>query len=102
MLASLPASTKAPYSVVSLLYVIENGAPAQIAVVGKEGLVDVAVFLGGESTISRAIVHSSGRAWSLSGPRLKTVFDRPRLEKMSCECYAVVKRETDWLLPGEK
>jgi CRP-like cAMP-binding protein len=183
-------------SVISLLYVMENGASAQIAVVGKEGLVGVAVFMGGESTISRAIVHSSGRAWSLSGQRLKeefdrhgelqllvlrytqalltqmaqtavcnryhgidqqlcrwlllsvdrlgasdllltqeliagmlgvrregiseaagklqrlgvigykrgkiAVLDRPRLEKLSCECYAVVKRETDRLLPGEK
>ncbi|MBD8527433.1 Crp/Fnr family transcriptional regulator [Pseudomarimonas arenosa] len=180
-------------SIVSLLYVMENGSSAEISVVGNEGLVGVALFMGGESTSSRAVVQSEGSAYRLPGQRLKdefnrhgellvlmlrytqalitqmaqtavcnrhhsidqqlcrwlllsldrlpsnhltmtqelianmlgvrregvteaagklqklgvieysrghiTVLDRPRLEKLSCECYAVVKKETDRLLP---
>jgi CRP-like cAMP-binding protein len=179
--------------IVSLLYVMENGASAEISVVGNEGLVGVALYLGGESTPSRAVVQSAGRAFRLPRVRLKeefnrhgelllmlmrytqclltqmaqtavcnrhhsvdqqlcrwlllsldrlpsnnltmtqelianmlgvrregvtaaasklqklgvinyvrgkiTVVDRPKLEKLSCECYAVVKAETDRLLP---
>ena len=180
--------------IVSLLYVMESGASAEIAVVGNEGIVGVSLFMGGESTPSRAIVQSAGSAYRLSGQRLKdefnrhgemlllmlrytqalitqmaqtaacnrhhsidqqlcrwlllsldrlsgdrlamtqelianmlgvrregvtdaagklqqlgvikysrgaiTVLDRPRLEALCCECYAVVKRESDRLLPG--
>ncbi|PYC24590.1 Crp/Fnr family transcriptional regulator [Aquipseudomonas alcaligenes] len=180
-------------SIISLLYVMENGASAEISVVGNEGLVGVALFMGGESTPSRAIVQSGGYAYRLQGQRLKdefnrhgellvlmlrytqalltqmaqtavcnrhhqidqqlcrwlllsldrlpsnrltmtqelianmlgvrregvteaagklqrqgvieysrghiTVLDRKKLEQLSCECYAVVKRETDRLLP---
>lgn len=180
-------------SIISLLYVMESGASAEISVVGNEGLVGVAVFMGGESTPSRAIVQSAGSAFRLPGQRLKdefnrhgdllqlmlrytqslitqmaqtavcnrhhtvdqqlcrwlllsldrlsgnhltmtqelianmlgvrregvteaagklqklgvieyrrghiTVLDRPALEQLSCECYAVVKAETDRLLP---
>jgi CRP-like cAMP-binding protein len=180
-------------SIVSLLYVMEDGASAEISVVGNEGLVGVALFMGGETTPSRAIVQSAGSAYRLVGQRLKeefhrhagmqilllrytqalltqmaqtavcnrhhsvdqqlcrwlllsldrldanqltmtqelianmlgvrregvteaagklqklgvirysrgqiTVLDRPQLEKLCCECYAVVKRETDRLLP---
>ncbi|MDT4814812.1 Crp-like helix-turn-helix domain protein [compost metagenome] len=180
-------------SIVSLLYVMENGSSAEISVVGNEGLIGLAVFMGGESTPSRAIVQSAGHAYRLQGYRLKaevnrhgellllmlrytqalitqmaqtavcnrhhsidqqlcrwlllsldrlpsnhltmtqelianmlgvrregvtdaagklqklgvieyrrghiTVLDRPRLEALSCECYAVVKKETDRLLP---
>jgi len=179
-------------SIVSLLYVMENGSSAEISVVGNEGLVGVALFMGGESTPSRAIVQSGGTAYRLLGQHLKdefnrhgellvlmlrytqalitqmaqtavcnrhhqidqqlcrwlllsldrlpdnqltmtqelianmlgvrregvteaagklqrqgvieysrghiTVLDREKLEKLSCECYAVVKRETDRLL----
>ncbi|HEX9742600.1 MAG TPA: Crp/Fnr family transcriptional regulator [Nitrospiraceae bacterium] len=179
-------------SIVSLLYVMENGASAEISVVGNEGMVGVAVFMGGESTPSRAIVQSAGHAYRLPQQRLKdefnyssemrtlmlrytqalitqmaqtavcnrhhsidqqlcrwlllsldrlpdnrltmtqelianmlgvrregvteaagklqklnvieyhrghiTVLDRPKLEKLSCECYAVVRKETDRLL----
>lgn len=178
-------------SIVSLLYVMESGASGEISVVGNEGVVGIAVFMGGESTPSRAIVQSAGSAFSLSSQRLRdqfdgfadmrmlmlrytqalitqmaqtavcnrhhsidqqlcrwlllsldrltgnrlvmtqelianmlgvrregvteaagklqkfgiieyqrgkiTVLDRPKLEKQSCECYAVVKRETDRL-----
>lgn len=180
-------------SIVSLLYVMESGASAEISVVGNEGLIGVSLFMGGESTPSRAIVQSAGSAYRLLGQRLKdefnrhgemlllmlrytqslitqmaqtavcnrhhsidqqlcrwlllsldrlpgnkltmtqelianmlgvrregvteaagklqklgvieysrgaiTVLDRPRLEGLSCECYAVVKKETDRLLP---
>ena len=180
-------------SIVSLLYVMENGASAEISVVGNEGLIGVALFMGGESTPSRAIVQSAGSAYRLLGQRLKdefnrhgdllqlmlrytqslitqmaqtavcnrhhsidqqlcrwlllsldrlpsnrlvmtqelianmlgvrregvtdaagklqrvgaieysrgqiTVLDRPKLEVLCCECYAVVKKETDRLLP---
>jgi CRP-like cAMP-binding protein len=47
-------------SIVSLLYVMENGASAEISVVGNEGLIGVALFMGGESTPSQAIVQSAG------------------------------------------
>ena len=179
--------------IVSLLYVLLDGASAELAVVGNEGLIGIALFMGGETTPNRAIVQSTGHAYRLSGQRLKdefhrhgtlqglflrytqalitqmaqtavcnrhhsvdqqlcrwlllsldrlpsneltmtqeliadmlgvrregvteaagklqrlgvirysrghiTVMDRPRLEQLSCECYAVVKREADRLLP---
>ena len=182
-------------SIVSLLYVMESGASAEISVVGNEGVVGVSLFMGGESTPSRAIVQSGGHAYRLLAQRLKdefnrhgelmtlmlrytqalitqmaqtavcnrhhtidqqlcrwlllsldrlpsnrltmtqelianmlgvrregvteaagklqrlgvidysrghiTVLDRPQLELLSCECYAVVKRETDRLMPYE-
>ena len=180
-------------AIISLLYVMENGASAEIAVVGNEGLVGMALFMGGESTTSRTLVQSAGFAYRLPGKRFKdevnrhsellmlmlrytqalitqmaqtavcnrhhsvdqqlcrwlllsldrlsgdhlimtqelianmlgvrregvteaagrlqkqgvihyqrghiTVVDRPQLEALSCECYKVVKRETDRLLP---
>jgi len=180
-------------SIVSLLYVMENGASGEISMVGNEGLIGVALFMGGESTPSRAVVQSAGTAYRLPARRLKdefhrygelqllllrytqslitqmcqtavcnrhhsveqqlcrwlllsldrlpnnhlamtqelaanmlgvrregitdaagklqklgvieyrrghvTVLDRPRLEELSCECYAVVRKETDRLLP---
>ena len=180
-------------SIVSLLYVMEDGASAEIAVVGNDGAIGVALFMGGETTTNRAIVQSAGSAYRLTGSRLKqeferhgemlhillrytqalitqmaqtavcnrhhsvdqqlcrwlllsldrlssnqlvmtqelianmlgvrregvteaagklqklgvidyrrghiTVLDRPKLEQLSCECYAVVKKETDRLVP---
>jgi CRP-like cAMP-binding protein len=149
-------------SIVSLLYVLKDGGSAEIAVVGNDGAIGVALFMGGETTTNRAIVQSAGCAYRLPGARLKeeferhgemlhillrytqalitqmaqtavcnrhhsvdqqlcrwlllsldrlpspefayrrgqiTVLDRPRLEQLSCECYAVVKEETDRLLP---
>lgn len=182
--------------IVSLLYTMEDGASAEISVVGNEGLVGISLFMGGESTPSRAIVQSAGSAYKLDGEVLKaefsrhqemlylmlrytqslltqmaqtavcnrhhnidqqlcrwlllsldrlqsnqlimtqelisnmlgvrregvteaagklqklhvieykrgkiTVLDRPKLEKLCCECYAVVKKETDRLLPWKK
>ncbi|MBB1521248.1 Crp/Fnr family transcriptional regulator [Aquipseudomonas guryensis] len=63
-------------SIISLLYVMESGASAEISVVGNEGLVGVALFMGGESTPSRAIVQSGGHAYRLPGQRLKDEFNR--------------------------
>jgi CRP-like cAMP-binding protein len=179
--------------IVSLLYILKDGESAEIAVVGNDGLIGVVLFMGGESTPSRAIVQSAGYAYRLIGQRLKdefhrqggmqllmlrytqalftqmaqtavcnrhhtvdqqlcrwllqsldllpsstltmthelianmlgvrregvteaairlqnlgvidysrgkiTVRDRPKLEQLCCECYAVVKKETDRLLP---
>jgi CRP-like cAMP-binding protein len=181
-------------AIVSLLYVMENGSSAEIAVVGNEGVVGISLFMGGESTPSRAVVQSGGKGLRLRGSLMKeefnragpvlhlmlrytqalitqmaqtavcnrhhsldqqlcrwlllsldrlqgnelimtqelianmlgvrregvtegalklqhaglisyarghiTVLDRPRLEKRSCECYAVVKKEYDRLLPA--
>jgi CRP-like cAMP-binding protein len=178
--------------IVSMLYVMENGASAEISMVGNDGLIGIALFMGGETTPSRAIVQSAGLAYQLDAQRLKdefnrygnlqvlllrytqalitqmaqtavcnrhhsvdqqlcrwlllsldrlpsarldmtqelianmlgvrregvteaagklqklgaiqyqrgqiTVLDRPKLEELSCECYAVVKKETDRLL----
>lgn len=63
-------------SIISLLYVMENGASAEIAVVGNDGMVGVALFMGGESTTSRAVVQSGGLAYRLLGQRLKDEFNR--------------------------
>jgi CRP-like cAMP-binding protein len=180
--------------IVSLLYVMEDGSSAEIAVTGHEGVVGVALFMGGETTPSRAIVQSAGHAYRLRSQIIKeefqrtpvlhlllrytqalitqmaqtavcnrhhsvdqqlcrwlllsmdrlrgnelvmtqelisnmlgvrregvteaalklqkaklisyarghiTVLDRPGLEAMACECYAVVKKEYDRLLPAE-
>lgn len=63
-------------AIVSLLYVLENGASAEIAVVGYEGIVGIAVFMGGGSTPSRAVVQSAGIAFRLKAQVLKAGFDR--------------------------
>ena len=63
-------------SIVSLLYVMQDGASAEIAVVGNEGAIGVALFMGGETTPSRAIVQSAGSAYRLTGKRLKLEFNR--------------------------
>ncbi len=63
-------------AIVSLLYVMENGASAEISVVGNEGLIGVAVFMGGESTPSRAIVQSAGYAFRLQGKQFKDEVNR--------------------------
>lgn len=61
-------------SIVSMLYVMENGSSAGISVVGNEGLIGVSLFMGGESTPSRAIVQRGGHAYRLSGQRIKNEF----------------------------
>jgi CRP-like cAMP-binding protein len=63
-------------AIVSLLYVMENGASAEIAVVGNEGIVGVSLFMGGESTPSRAVVQSAGRGFRLEANVMKEEFNR--------------------------
>jgi CRP-like cAMP-binding protein len=61
-------------SIVSLLYVMKDGASAEIAVVGREGLLGIALFMGGETTPSRAIVQSAGHGFRLKSQLLKDEF----------------------------
>ena len=63
-------------AIVSLLYVMEDGASAEIAVVGNEGLVGVSLFMGGESTPSRAVVQSAGTGCRLASEAIKEEFKR--------------------------
>jgi CRP-like cAMP-binding protein len=63
-------------AIVSMLYVMENGASAEIAVVGNEGIVGVSLFMGGESTSSRAVVQSAGEGFRLSARAMKEEFNR--------------------------
>jgi CRP-like cAMP-binding protein len=62
--------------IVSLLYVMEDGASAEIAIVGNEGLIGIALFMGGETTPSRAVVQSAGKAYRLDARILKEEFHR--------------------------
>jgi CRP-like cAMP-binding protein len=63
-------------AIVSLLYVTEDGASAEIAVVGQEGIVGISLFMGGDSTPSRAVVQSAGRGFQLRADLLLQEFDR--------------------------
>jgi CRP-like cAMP-binding protein len=63
-------------AIVSLLYVMEDGASAEIAVVGREGMVGVSLFMGGESTTSRAVVQSAGEGFRLRAQQMKDEFNR--------------------------
>ena len=63
-------------AIVSLLYVMEDGASAEIAVVGNEGIVGISLFMGGESTPSRAVVQSAGYGFRLKANLMKKEFDR--------------------------
>lgn len=60
--------------IISLLYVMENGDSAEIAIIGNEGIIGVPLFMGGESTQSRAIVQNAGHAYRLKAQMLKQVF----------------------------
>ena len=66
----------APGCIVSMLYVMTDGASAEIAVVGDEGMVGIALFMGGGSTPSRALVQSAGRAFQLEAAALTQEFER--------------------------
>lgn len=63
-------------SIISLLYVMENGAAAEIAVVGNEGILGISLFMGGDTTSSRAVVQSAGHAYRLKAQLLKDEFKR--------------------------
>jgi CRP-like cAMP-binding protein len=79
-------------SIVSLLYVLKDGASAEIAVVGNEGLIGVALFMGGETTPSRAVVQSGGHAYRLIGEQLKEEFHR------NGELHSLLLRYTQTLI----
>ena len=78
--------------IVSLLYVMEDGSSAEIAVVGNEGIIGVSLFMGGETTPSRAVVQSAGYAYRLKGQFLKREFTR------SVELQHLLLRYTQALL----
>jgi len=63
-------------SIISLLYVMEDGASAEIAVVGDEGIVGISLFMGGESTPSRAVVQSAGKGFRLNASLMLQEFNR--------------------------
>jgi CRP-like cAMP-binding protein len=63
-------------SIVSLLYVMEDGASAEIAIVGNEGILGISLFMGGETTPSRAVVQSAGYGYRLKAQLLKQEFNR--------------------------
>jgi CRP-like cAMP-binding protein len=65
-----------PGCIISMLYVMTDGSSAEIAVVGDEGMVGIALFMGGDSTPSRALVQSAGQAFQLKGNELKKEFER--------------------------
>lgn len=64
--------------IVSLLYVMKNGDAAEIAVIGNEGIVGISLFMGGNSTPSRAVVQSAGRGYRLKAQIMKDDFERLR------------------------
>ena len=63
-------------AIVSLLYVMEDGASAEIAIVGNEGILGISLFMGGDTTPSRAVVQSAGFGYRLKSERLKDEFER--------------------------
>jgi hypothetical protein len=76
-------------SIVSLLYVLENGASTEIAVTGKEGLVGISLFMGGETTPSRAVVQSAGQGYRVRAAVLKKRFEAG---VMCSSCCCVLRR----------
>ena len=74
-------------AIVSLLYVLENGASAEIAVVGREGLVGVSLFMGGNSTPNRAVVQSAGKGYRLGAQALNAEFSRAGAVLRLLLCY---------------
>jgi CRP-like cAMP-binding protein len=79
-------------AIVSLLYVMENGASAEIAVVGNEGLVGISLFMGGDTTSSRAVVQSAGQGLRLKSQIMKDDFNRagPVLHLLLCYTQALI------------
>jgi CRP-like cAMP-binding protein len=63
-------------SIISLLYVLESGASSQLAVVGNDGVIGVSLFMGGETTPSRAVVQSAGVGYRLPARAIKDAFHR--------------------------
>ena len=63
-------------AIISIAYVLENGASANIAIIGNEGILGISIFMGGETTPSRAVVQSAGHCYRLKAYFLKAEFDR--------------------------
>jgi CRP-like cAMP-binding protein len=63
-------------SIVSRLHVMEDGASAEIAIIGNDGVVGIPLFMGGETTTNRAVVQSAGHAYQLDGKLLIQAFNR--------------------------
>jgi len=78
--------------IVSLLYVLADGSSAEIAVVGNDGLIGIALFMGGETSLNRAIVQSSGCAFRMPGQRLKDEF------RLNGALHALLLRYTQALI----
>jgi len=74
-------------AIVSLHYVMESGASAETAGVGNEGVVGIALFMGGDTTPSSAVVHTAGHAYRLAGRLLKLEFNRAGLMQQSMLLY---------------
>ena len=82
-------------AIVSLLYVMEDGSSAEIAVVGFEGVVGVSLFMGGLSTPSRAVVQSAGQGFRLRAQIMKDEFDRagPELHLLLHNTHALITQK---------
>lgn len=63
-------------AIISLLYIMENGATAEIGVVGNDGLIGIAIFMGGDTTPNRAVVQSAGKAFKMKAQEMKDEFTR--------------------------
>ncbi len=63
-------------AIISLLYIMENGATAEIGVVGNDGLIGIAIFMGGDTTPNRAVVQSAGKAFKMKSHLMKEEFTR--------------------------
>ncbi len=62
-------------AIISLLYIMENGSTAEIGMAGNDGLVGIALYMGGSTTPNRAVVQSAGNAYKLRSKALRSVFD---------------------------
>ncbi len=76
-------------AIVAIIYVIENGDSAEIAVVGREGLVGVSLFMGGDSTPSRAVVQSAGEGIRIKAQWLKSEFHQFESVRQLCLKYTL-------------
>src|SRR5882762_7130802 len=63
-------------AIISLLYIMENGSSAEIGVVGNDGMVGIAIFMGGDTTPNRAVVQSAGNAFKMRAEKMKDEFTR--------------------------
>jgi CRP-like cAMP-binding protein len=74
-------------AIISLLYIMENGATAEIGVVGNDGLIGIAIFMGGDTTPNRAVVQSAGMAFKMKAQVMKDEFTRGGLFHNQCLRY---------------